>query len=101
MRANITSLEALQNIMIEKGLAIRAIPLSSRVVVELSHQSEYPNGCAQYLEKFKREMWVEEKKNKHGGQFVVESYCGTGATVKFAARNFYHSLEELIDDIKG
>ncbi len=101
MSENITSLEALQNIMIEKGLAIRAIPLSSRVVVELSHQSEYPNGCAQYLEEFKREMWVEVKKNKYGGQFVVESYCGTNATVRFAGRKFYSSLEELIDDIKG
>lgn len=88
--------EELSKVMIEKGLAIRAIPMDRRIVVEVRHKKEFPNGHAEYLEEFKREMWVEVRKNKHGGQFVVESNGGTNATVKFSGKTFYNSLDDLL-----
>lgn len=100
MKKDVVTLEDLQRLMVEKGCSIRAIPLMSRVVVELRHKDKFPNGHAQYLEGFNREMWVEERKNAHGGQFVVESNCGTGATIRFSGKKFYTSLEELFDDMK-
>lgn len=99
MRA--TTLEDLQKIMVSNGLTIRAIPVKRRIVVELRHKNDFPNGTLQYLEEFKREMWVEERKNIHGGQFIVESNCGTNATIHFSGKKFYSSLEELIEDING
>lgn len=94
------NLELLQQIMIENGLAIRAIPKTRRIVVELRHKEEFPDGHAQYLEEFNREMWVEERSNSHGCQFVVERNCGTKSTVEFSGKKFYSSLEELIKDVK-
>ncbi len=90
-----TKYEELAKVMIEKGLAIRAIPMYRRIVVDIRHKEEFPNGHAEYLEEFKREMWVEVRKNKHGGQFVVESNCGTNATVNFSGKKFYDSLDAL------
>ncbi len=88
--------EELAKVMIEKELAIRAIPVCRRIVVEVRHKKEFPNGHAEYLEEFKREMWVEVRENKHGGQFVVESNCGTNAMVNFSGEKFYNSLDDLL-----
>lgn len=93
------NLDFLQKVMVEKGLSIRAIPLTSRIVVELRHRDEFPNGHAEYLEEFHREMWVEVRKNKHGGQFVVESKCATHSMVNFSGKKFYDSLMSLIEDV--
>lgn len=95
------NLELLQQLMIENGLAVRAIPPTRRIVVELRHKEEFPDGHAQYLEEFNREMWVEERINSHGGQFVVERNCGTSSTVHFSGKRFYNSLSELIEDVKS
>lgn len=95
------NLDILQKIMIEKGLSIRAIPMANRIVVELRHKDDFPNGHVQYLEEFKREMWVEERQNPHRGQFVVESNCGTRATVKFSGKRFYNSLQDLFKDYES
>lgn len=91
----------LQKVMIENGLAIRAIPTTSKTVVEIRNKDRFPNGHAQYIEEYKREMWVDERKNNHGGQFVVECNCGTDKTVHFSGKRFYNSIEELIMDFKG
>lgn len=93
------TIKDLQNLMVEYGLVIRAIPPTARIVVELRHKDKYPNGHAQYLEAFKREMWVEEIENIHAGQFAVEQCRSTTATVHFSGKKFYHSLEELANDM--
>ena len=99
MMKDTITLESLQKIMIDKGLAIRAIPMKTRTVVELRHKDQFPSGHAQYLEEFKREMWVEERDVRHGGQFVFESNCATKATIHFSGNKFYHSLEDLLEDL--
>lgn len=93
-------LSTLQKIMVQNGLAIRAVPMMQRIVVDILHKNEFPDGHAEYLEEYKREMWVVNRKNIHGGQFVVESNCGTSAIIHFSNKKFYNSIEELIADIK-
>ena len=91
-------LEHLQNIMVENALSVRAIPKTVREVVELRHKDKYPGGYVEYIDSFKREMWVYEKYPKHGGQFVVESKCGVGSMIRFSGKRYYNSLEEVIND---
>lgn len=91
-------LEHLQNIMIENALSVRAIPKAVRDVVELRHKDKYPGGRVEYIDSFKREMWVYERYPRHGGQFVVESKCGTGSMIRFSGKRYYNSLEEVIND---
>lgn len=95
---DIMFLEKLQKIMTEKALSIRAIPKTIRGVVETRHKDMFPEGCLEYLEEFKREMWVYERHPSHGGQFVVESNCGTGSIVRFSGKRFYDSLEEILKE---
>lgn len=97
-RDGILFLEKLQKIMIENALSIRAIPKTVRGVVETIHKEEFPEGHPEYLETFKREMWVYYRHPAHGGQFVVESKCGTGSLVRFPGKRFYDSLEEIIKE---
>lgn len=94
----IMSLNRLQEIMVEKGLSIRAIPKTIRGTVELRHKNEFPQGHSEYLEPFKREMWVYEEHPKIGGKFVVESKCGTSSMVRFIGKRFYNSLEEILKE---
>lgn len=89
-------IERLQKIMVEKALSIRAIPKSIRGVVEVRHKEQYPDGHAEYLDRFGREMWVYERQPEHGGQFIVESNCGTSSMVKFYGKRYYNSLEEIV-----
>lgn len=100
METIMIDLNTLQKCMVENGLAIRAVPIMRRIVVDLRHKHEFPNGHAEYLEEYKREMWVENRKNTHGGQFTVESNCGTNATIHFSGKKFYDSIEEFIVDLK-
>lgn len=90
--------ERLQDTMVKNALSIRAIPKTIRGVVELRHKDEYPEGRAEFLEDFKREMWVIETKPKHGGQFIVASKCNTHSMVKFQGEKFYNSLEEILNE---
>lgn len=89
-------LNTLQKIMIDNGLAIRAIPIMRRIVVDIRHKNDFPDGHIEYLDEYKREMWVENRKNIHGGQFVVESNCGTQSSISFSGEKFYDSIEELV-----
>lgn len=91
-------LKQLQNIMIDNALSIRAIPKTVRDVVELRHKDKYPGGHVEYIDSFKREMWVYERCPRHGGQFVVENNCGTGSMIRFSGKRYYNSLEEVIND---
>lgn len=84
--------------MIENALSVRAIPETVRNVVELKHKDKYPGGRVEYIDSFKREMWVYERCPRHGGQFVVESKCGTGSMIRFSGKRYYNSLEEVIND---
>lgn len=93
-------LNTLQKCMLENGLAIRVVPLMTRIVVDIRHKNEFPNGHAEYLDEYKREMWVENRENIHGGQFIAESNCGTNATITFSGKKFYDSIEELVADLK-
>ena len=86
----------LQNIMVEKATSIRAIPKSVRDVVEARHKDQYPDGHLEYLDGFRREMWVYERRPKHGGQFIVESNCGMCSMVNFHGKRYYDSLEEIV-----
>lgn len=95
---DVALLERLQEIMVENGLSIRAIPKTIRSIVELRHKNEFPQGHSEYLESFKREMWVYETHPKIGGKFVVESKCGTNSMVRFTGKKFYNSLEEILKE---
>lgn len=53
--------------MIENALSVRAIPETVRNVVELKHKDKYPGGRVEYINSFKREMWVYERCPRHGG----------------------------------
>lgn len=53
--------------MIENALSVRAIPETVRNVVELKHKDKYPGWRVEYINSFKREMWVYERCPRHGG----------------------------------
>ena len=71
----------LENILIEYGAALR------------------PNGQIVYLDEFKREMLVVKSIPTNAGKFVFEHNCGTGRMVRFTGRQYYNSIEEVIESL--
>ncbi len=92
------SLETLGKLMVEHNLAIRAVPMVVRDIVEVRHKDEYPDGVIKYLPEFKREMLVTLRTPKHAGMFVVEKASGTASTVHFGHKKFYRSLEDIVKE---
>lgn len=92
------SLETLGKLMVKHNLAIRAVPMVQRDIVEVRHKDKYPDGVIQYLPDFKREMLVTLRTPKHAGMFVVEKARGTAATVHFGPKKFYRSLEDIVKE---
>ena len=82
--------------MTDNCLCIRVIPKKVRDVVEVHHKDAYPGGHAEFLEEYKREMWIREREPQHAGQFVVASEPNTSSIVMFRSKKFYRSLEEIV-----
>lgn len=74
----------LEALMVKHGAVIRAITENERIIVEKRHADQFPNAKIKFLPEFNREMLVEVKPCKHGGQFVLECIKHSGATVKFS-----------------
>lgn len=90
-------LEILENLMINHGLAIRAIPKNTYSLYEARYIKDYPNGEIKYIEQFKREMLIVKNTIPHGGEFIVEIAQHTNSTVKFSGKQYYKSLDEIIE----
>lgn len=87
----------LESLMIKHGAVIRAITENERIIVEKRHADQFPNAEIKFLPEFNREMLVEVKPHKHGGQFVLECVKHSGATVKFSGNRFFESLNEVAE----
>lgn len=88
---NITELE---QIMIEYGVTLRAIPSTVYGIYEKKNAEKYPDGEIKFLEAFKREMLITKHIPKNAGKFIFEYNCGTGDLVRFTGQNYYNSIEE-------
>lgn len=86
----------LEQIMVEYGVTLRAIPAEVYGIYETTHAEEYPDGQISYLEEFKREMLITKRIPKDAGKFILEYNCGTGKTVCFSRQEYYDSIEEAI-----
>jgi hypothetical protein len=89
----------LENILIEYGAALRAIPAEVYEVYAKTHIEDFPNGQIVYLDEFKREMLVVKSIPTNAGKFVFEHNCGTGRMVRFTGRQYYNSIEEVIESL--
>ena len=92
------TLQELEQVMIEYGIAIKAIPNKMKSVYEKSHINEYPNGYIKYLEEYKREMLIVEYEPKNAGKFVIVDNTGTSSSVWFV-NDFYDSIEDAVESL--
>jgi len=90
----------IEQMMIEYGVTLRAIPLKVRSIYEVTQADRFPEGKVVYLEKFKREMLIVERVPQNAGKFVFESNCGTVSTVHFCNEVYYDSIEEVINALR-
>ena len=93
-------LKTLENIMVSRGISIRAIPLVINETLEVCHRDKYPDGVVCYDERFKRDMLKIKMVPKNAGKFIVEQKCGTGSLIRFMPDKYYDSIEELVADLK-
>lgn len=91
----------LEPLMVKHGAVIRAITENERIIVEKRHADQFSNAKIKFLPEFNREMLVEVKPCKHGGQFVLECIKHSGATVKFNGNHFFGSLDEVAEYLAG
>lgn len=94
-------LSELESLMTRNGVAIRALPMSERIVVEKRHAEQFPNAEVKFLPEYKREMLVEERQLKHGGEFVLELVKSSRSTVKFDGKRFFKSLDDVAEYLMG
>lgn len=92
------TIQELEQIMVENAVTIKAIPEKVVSIFEKSHLNEYPNGCIQYLEQYKREMLVVETVPKNAGKFVIGRNTGNSSVVRYEGK-FYNSIEEAVADL--
>ncbi len=93
------TVEELQQIMIEKGVVIRAIPMKIRGIYEKEKINKYPNGTIQYLPEFKREMLVCESVPQNAGKFIIEQNQGSLSTVKFCGKEYFDTIEDAVKSL--
>lgn len=97
------NIKELEELMISKGVVIRAIPRQSIEIYEKFHIDSLKNQGVKvevkYLEKYKREMAVVERVPENSGKFVIEINQGASSIVKFKDKVFYDSIEEAIESI--
>jgi hypothetical protein len=93
--------QALERIMIQRGLVIRAIPSKVTSVCEARHIDSFPQGTIRYMEQFKRDMLIVERVPRHAGKFIIECDQGTGALVRFSGKQYYDTIEDALDAVCG
>ena len=93
------TLVELEKILIEHGVALRAIPAEMYEVYEKAHAEKFPDGQIIYLDEFKRKMLVRKRTPQNAGKFVFEYNCGTGCMVRFSGQQYYDSIEEAIGSL--
>lgn len=91
------TLHELESLMIRNGAVIRALPKSMRIVVEKRHAEQFPNAEVKFLPEYKREMLVEERPLKHGGEFVLALVKSSSSTVIFGGKRFFKSLDDVAE----
>jgi len=98
--------DKLEQIMIEKGAVIRAIPNEHVEVYETSHKDKFPEGEVRYSPKFKREMLHVTVKNTFGGKFIVSQETYQTQIISDWKRTdngeiiYYDSLFDAIKSLK-
>jgi len=103
------TMQELEEIMILKGIVIRAIPMMITGIYETRHASRYPNGVVKYLESYDREMLVVETVPENAGKFMITTEMNTSGVVRFFKSTFtdniykgrfFISLEEAVQAVK-
>ncbi len=74
-------LKRLEELMIEHGLVIRAIPHETTSTYEARHKQSYPDGVVYYDNYLKREMLRVVRKNSLGGKFIIAKKGNQDSTV--------------------
>lgn len=90
-------LKNLGQLMVKHSAVIRALPEEVQIIVEKRHADQFPNAEIKFLPEYKREMLVEYRHPRHGGQFVLEFAKNTGNRVQFTGWRFFNSLEEVAE----
>ena len=85
--------------MVTHGAALRAIPEKVTEIYEVRHRDQYPDAKIVYLEDFKREMLVNERRPINAGKFILETGLGTLSKIDFSARQFYDSITQAVEDL--
>ncbi len=100
-------LKELEELLVEHGACIRAIPKTVISVVEVRHvndpeyeRPEFIRKEVVYVERFKREMLVTERVPHHAGMFLVKTGEDTSSMVRFSGKKYYKTLKEAIEAIK-
>lgn len=92
-------LNELNDIFINKGIVLRAIPRKVKGIYEKSHAHDFPDGKIQYLDEFRREMLVLEYVPEHAGEFLIEFAKNTDSIVRFSEKKYFVSLEDALTSI--
>lgn len=94
-----TSIEELNEIMIENSLTLRAIPRVRYEYYEVRHAKNYPDGEIKYLDAYKREMLIIKIIPKNAGKFIIMKTPNTNATVIFYSPIFYNNIIDAINSM--
>lgn len=93
------TIEELEELMINRGLVIRAIPKEITHIYEVHYAKRYPNGTVKYMEEYKREMLLVTEVPENAGKFVMNAKSNTETTVKFHPP-FFSSIKELVEYVE-
>jgi len=86
----------LQKIMIDNGVAIRAIPREVVSICETRHKDKFPDGQVYYDEVAKRDMLRVIRIPQFAGKFIIVKGCGMGENVRFSKPRFFDSIDEAV-----
>ena len=100
----VVTVAELEKIMIEKCIAIRAMPKEVRGIYEKSNfkrfskDKKYTSCEIKYLKDFKREMCVVKSIPKGAGKFVIEQAKSNMSDVNFHGI-YFDSIEDAVKSI--
>lgn len=101
MKFRYASFDQIKSIIDSGDYALRRIPKFKKIIVEKRHFDQYPDGKIVYLEDYKREMCVCQRKLKYGGKWFIVSETGSGRSINpFSISYLIKDIQTVFDYIK-
>ena len=91
------TMQELEQIMVEYGIVIRAIPHYQTSTFEARHKDQYPEAVEYFDVKCNRSMIKVQRPNRHGGKFLITKQADTGQMVSFHNPKYYDSIEDAVN----